>query len=775
MSRNPIRSIRAKLMVAFAALVAAIAVFVFVFFPARLERQALAATVAKANVIRDMTAYSLGAGLLFNDEAAVSEVVAGVAAVRDVAFLIVWNDSGRVVAQRGSIMPPAGRAPERPASEISSDGRTYLIATPVLNGTVRVGALSAGISLDPLNAEVARSRHVGAVIGLLIFAIGLVAIYAISTLVTRPLTAVALTVNRIAEGDLTLRATETSDDEVANLVRAFNHMVDTLVGTQAELAVINAELETRVTARTAELTSAIGDLRRSQIALSEGEAAARRTSALMQSLIDVAPHAIVATDVNWLVTKWNPEAERLFGWTQAEVLDNPLPYIPPEEQESFEAQKLVAATHGTGDAVEVTRMRKDGSRFSALLGVSVLRDHEGQPSGYLGFFTDLTERKKLEEQLRQSQKMEAMGRLAGGVAHDFNNVLTIIMACSELMLLQERSADDRSQLEHIAGAAARAAALTRQLLTFTRQEVVQLRVIDVGAVVGDLEPMLRRVLPSNIEMVSRLDRGNGYVMADPTQIEQIVMNLVVNAADAMTRGGQLRVELKHMTAGRAPIEGGPLPPGRYTSLRIEDTGTGIDEETLGKIFEPFFTTKEVGKGTGLGLATVYGIVAVLGGVIRVTSTVGQGTTFMIYLPETSDSSASSHLSTDEPMIAGAKRGKILLVEDESSVRRVVRRSLEHAGYVVVEAVTGEAALGLAAVLGGELTAVVTDMMMPGMTGRAFAEILRARLPHLGVVFMSGYSDAIIDPAAIGEGRYVFLQKPFTSAQIVAAIATVALA
>ncbi len=765
-----IRGIRDKLVVSFAALVAAIAIFVFLYFPARLEHQALRATIAKADVIREMTAYSVASGLLFNDRAAVSEALVG-AAVEDVSYLVVWDDSGRVVASRGAVTVPPGSPLPRPGGEISGDGRNYVSTTTVRSGARRVGTLSVGLSLAPLRAEAALSRRIGALVGTLIFIFGLVVIYVISAYLTRPLTALSLTVNRIAGGDLTLRAAEAHDEEVAQLVRAFNRMIDTLVGTQAELAAMNAELESRVSERTAALTLAIEEQRRSQDALVLSEGEARRARALLEALIDVAPQAIVATDTQGRVTRWNHGAERMFGWTASEVLGRPVPYLPAIQSGVSSDGGPEFSTTARANAQEVTRRRKDGTSFSALLGVGIMRDEDQRPIGFIDFFTDLTERKRLEEQLRQSQKMDALGRLAGGIAHDFNNILTIITTCSELMLMRPRSAKDRAQLQEISGAAARAAALTRQLLTFTRQQVVQVRALDVATVVGDFVPMLRRVLPANIQFTTDFDAAHGQVMADPTQLEQVVMNLVVNAADAMPQGGALRMETRHVDVREAIVNGDPMPAGPYTVLSIEDTGTGIDDETIAKMFDPFFTTKGVGKGSGLGLATTYAIVAGLGGTIRVRSTPGRGATFRVYLPEASASApASAAITVPQPAGTVAQRsGTILLVEDELPVRRVVRGLLQRAGFEVWEATNGEEALAIAQERGDQLNAVVTDMMMPGMSGRTLASELAVLSPKLGVVFISGYAELTAEGELVSDARHVFLQKPFTNAQLVAAI------
>jgi PAS domain S-box-containing protein len=688
-----------------------------------------------------MATYSLTAGLLFEDDAAVAEVLAGAGTAEDVSFLMVWNARGRLVATVGAVAAPATPPVPEPEGMISAGGDHYVSTGAVLSGDRRVGTLSVGISLVPLRREVASSRRIGALVGALIFAIGLVVVYIISTRITRPLTAVAETVDRIAAGDLSLRATASSDFEVARLVQAFNRMVDTLVDAQTDLAALNAGLEARVDARTAELLA----------------------------IIDVAPQAIVATDTHMTVTRWNRGAERLFGWNAAEVLGRPLPYVAADELELLRVRTAALARSDGSHPMEVTRRKRDGTTFRALLGVGVVHGVRQDAIGYIGFLTDLTEHKRLEEQLRQSQKLDALGQLAAGIAHDFNNILTVISKYAELMLHDARSREDREHLEQIAGAASRAAGLTRQLLTFTRQEMVQLQVLDVSAVVRTFEPMLRRVLPANIRITVACSGEARWVKADPIQLEQVVMNLVVNAADAMPAGGAVRIGVDRLVVDDGCVEGEPLPSGAYAVLSVEDTGTGIAPETLARMFEPFYTTKALGQGTGLGLSTTYGIVAGIGGGIRVASTVGRGTTLRVYLPETAERPMARRVAAEPLGTTATGRGTVLLVEDEPTVRRVVKLSLQRIGYTVWETSSGEEALGIAAERGDQVQVVITDIMMPGMTGRAFADKLGAVYPDLGIVFVSGYSESAREGPPVHNARRTFLQKPFTTEQIAAAI------
>ena len=372
------------------------------------------------------------------------------------------------------------------------------------------------------------------------------------------------------------------------------------------------------------------------------------------------------------------------------------------------------------------------------------------------------ERKKLEEQLRQAQKMEAIGQLTGGIAHDFNNMLTVIIGYSELML-QRLKADDplRSEVEQVKEAGVRASLLTRQLLAFSRKQVLQPRVLDLNAVLTNMDRMLQRLIGEDIDLVTVPAPGLGRVLADPGQIEQVIMNLAVNARDAMPQGGKLTIETANVELDEAYArQHGPVQPGPYVMLAVSDTGCGMDAETQARIFEPFFTTKEVGKGTGLGLSTVYGIVKQSSGDIWVYSEPGRGTTFKIYLPW-----VEGAVDTVEPGVAPARdvRGSetILLVEDDVGIRRLVRQVLAERGYWVLEAIHGTHAIQISEQNTVPIHLLATDLVMPGMSGRELAEHLKPSRPNMKVLFMSGYTDkAIVHHGELDPGT-AYLQKPFT--------------
>src|SRR5713226_2276376 len=374
---------------------------------------------------------------------------------------------------------------------------------------------------------------------------------------------------------------------------------------------------------------------------------------------------------------------------------------------------------------------------------------------------DVTEQRRLQEQLLQSQKMEAVGRLAGGVAHDFNNLLTVIISYTDL-LLEDLGRDDpkREDVAAVRKAAEGAAALTHQLLAFSRKQVLQPKVLDVNATVATTEKLLRRLIGEDIQLVAKLASGLGRVKADPGQIEQVIMNLAVNARDAMPAGGQLTIETANVEMDQAYVRGHPLAqPGRYVMLAVSDTGIGMDEETKAHIFEPFFTTKEMGKGTGLGLATVYGIVKQSGGFIWLYSEPGQGTSFKIYMPRVDESAERATPAAAETLPRGTET--VLVVEDAPAVRAVTRQVLERQGYTVLEAPNGEAALVLATKHHGPIHLLLTDVVMPGVNGRQVAEQLARPRPDMMVLFTSGYTDDSVVRHGILESGIAYLQKPFT--------------
>ena len=403
----------------------------------------------------------------------------------------------------------------------------------------------------------------------------------------------------------------------------------------------------------------------------------------------------------------------------------------------------------------------DGSTHWVRPRGRIFFDSTGKAMRMIGVVLDITQHKHLEEQLRQSQKLEAVGRLAGGVAHDFNNLLTIITGYTDLLLEQAGpDADVRKDLEEIRRAGERAALMTSRLLAFSRKQVVQLRAVDLNAVIAELDKMMRYLIGEDIEIATVFADELGVVRADPGQIEQIIMNLAVNARDAMPQGGRLGIETANVELdaafARRHVD---LQPGAYAMLSISDTGHGMDRETLSHIFEPFFTTKGPDSGTGLGLSTVYGIIEQYGGAIDVESQAEEGTTFRIYLPRVEERIEASEVrSAAGAPVEGLET--ILLVEDEEEVRRLASRVLLQRGYTLLEARNGQEALMLCELREEPIDLLVTDVVMPGMSGRELAEQLVSLHPEVKVLYVSGYADDIILQHGVMDPGVAFLQKPF---------------
>jgi len=381
-----------------------------------------------------------------------------------------------------------------------------------------------------------------------------------------------------------------------------------------------------------------------------------------------------------------------------------------------------------------------------------------------GITRDVTERKHLEEQLRNAQQLEAIGRLAGGVAHDFNNILSIIMGHAELLLTSGVDERSRLGLEQMRRAAERAASLTQQLLAFSRKQVLQPRVLDLNETVADVQKMLSRVIGEDIELIARLHSSLMMVKADPSQLEQVLINLAVNARDAMPHGGKLAMETSNLELREDTARDMDLVPGKYVMLRVTDTGDGMDAATLSHVFEPFFTTKPVGKGTGLGLSTVYGIVKQSGGSIQAQSQPGRGTSFRVYLPASDGERTRQEEHSAHAGVAGGSE-TILVAEDEPDLRELTRIFLESSGYTELEAGNAEQAIRTAEESGEPIHLLLTDVIMPGMSGRQLAEKIVCKSPNTKIVYMTGYTDDMIVQHKVLEPGVQLLQKPFTKAEL----------
>ena len=496
-----------------------------------------------------------------------------------------------------------------------------------------------------------------------------------------------------------------------------------------------------------------------------GEERLRLQSAALESTAD----AVAITDRDGLVLWVNPSFSSMTGYAEEEAIGLPVTTFRSGDSEDGTTFKEMAKTVLDGRVWdgELTNKRKDARLVPAAVTVTPVRDQAGAISHFVTVMRDVSQRRRLEEQLRQSQKMEAVGRLSGGVAHDFNNILGVIIGFGDMLLKQlPRDEKMRRYGHEILKAANRGAGLTRQLLAFSRQQVLQPKVLDLNSVVSDLEKMLARLIGEDIEMVTSLDPALGRTKVDPGQIEQVLMNLVVNARDAMPNGGTLAIETTNtdVTEAEGKKHGHPVEPGPYVKLTVTDTGCGIDAATEKHIFEPFFTTKEVGKGTGLGLATVYGIVKQSSGYVWMKSEVGVGTSFTILLPR-----LAAQPGNEAAAAAGGAdpRGHetILVVEDDDAARELWVEMLESLGYRVLHAANGLQALETARTEAGKLDLLLSDVVMPRLGGRELAERLQSQHPGLRVMFMSGYTADAVLRQGISDTGGSFLQKPFTAQQL----------
>lgn len=493
--------------------------------------------------------------------------------------------------------------------------------------------------------------------------------------------------------------------------------------------------------------------RQAEEALRESE---ERYRLLVESIQD---YGICLLDTDGQISSWNGGAERIFGHPRDEIVGEHLARLfrVLEGTRELPAQILEAAARVGAYESEVWCARADGSSLLASFLITAVRDEAGALRGYTLVCRDITAQMRVAEERMQSQKLEVIGRLAGSVAHDFNNLLTIVTGFTEL--LQQSIAPDETHqlyLDEITKASNQAAALTQQLLAFGRRQLLQPKVVDLNEVVSGMETMLRRLIGEHLELVLLLEASPSLVRADVVQVQQALLNLVINARDAMPTEGIVVV-----TTGTAREPFGPdsesIP---VVTLAVSDTGHGMDEATMARIFEPFFSTKEVGKGSGLGLATVDGIVAQSGGRIRVDSEPSQGTTFTISLPATTDQVLDGNVAV-APTASTNGSETVLLVEDEAALRRLSRRVLAQFGYTVVEAPNGEEALQLAEAYHGPIHLVLTDVVMPRMSGRDLAQRVLMSHPEAKVLFMSGYTDDAVVQHGVRTHEVSLLRKPFT--------------
>ncbi|MCL4860396.1 MAG: PAS domain S-box protein, partial [Caldilineaceae bacterium] len=501
--------------------------------------------------------------------------------------------------------------------------------------------------------------------------------------------------------------------------------------------------------------------------LKQAEQALNESNRRYRAIFETANAGIALTDGDGTILEVNEAFAQMLGYRPDDLVGVHFLTITHPDERANEMQHVQRARTEDGGALrpwfEKRYLHRDGSTVWVRLAVQLLRNDTGQPWLMTAVVQNITDVKQLETQLRQAQKMEAIGRLAGGLAHDFNNLLTVINGYSDLLVRQMHPADPmRPRVEQIRAAGERAAGLTRQLLAFGRRQVIAPSVFDLNVLVADLEKMLSRLVGEHIHVSAVLSPAPGPIKADPSQMEQVLLNLVANARDAMPEGGRLTITTANVQLSSNDINRYPsLAAGLYVMLTVADTGHGMDAETQAHIFEPFFTTKGAGKGTGLGLATTYGIIQQNGGVIDLYSEVGRGAIFKVLLPATDEQLPQPPPATNGDRAQAANAETILLVEDDDQIRDLACAALTANGYTVLPAANGQAALRVVAEHAGPIDLLVSDVVMPGMNGRQLSDRLLAMRPDLKVLFVSGYPAAELAPRGILAPGITLLPKPYT--------------
>ncbi|MBI5774566.1 MAG: PAS domain S-box protein [Verrucomicrobia bacterium] len=737
------------LLTSYAVLVTAGVAFVFY------ERIAFRAVMLNTLTTRaEIVANASTAGLSFNDPRPIVETLASLSADTHLIAAIVFDESRRIVAQyvradhreKYSAPPPEERGHHIERNEL-------ILHQPVTLNGQRLGTVV--LHRDFAEQDARLRRYVLIVTVLLLGSLPFTYLLAsrLQRVISGPVSHLAQTAAAVAaEKNYSLRAVKHGEDELGRLIDNFNEMIAQIQARDTALQSAHDDLEKRVADRTAELSRSISELKNAETALRESETRFR-------TVFEGSPDAFFVEDAAGNVVDCNPAACRLQGMEQAELLGkNVRDLVPPDRREETARnfQKLVS---GELRLTEGSTLTKDGKIVPVeVRSAPVL--FTGQPCVLLQV-RDIAERHSLEAQVRHAQKMEAVGQLAAGVAHDFNNILTVIQGHTSLLLDDHAlDAESEASLREIAASATRAANLTRQLLTFSRKQVMQPRPLDLGAVVADAMKMLRRLLGETIAVELERAPALPAVLADTSMMEQIILNLVMNSRDALPGGGRIVVSTAAVELDAARAAQNPdARAGRFVCLRVTDNGTGMDAATRARIFEPFFTTKDVGKGTGLGLATVYGIVKQHQGWIEVASEPGRGATFRIFLPATARPSEAAETPPSPDTRRGAET--IFVVEDEPALRDLVAGLLRNHGYHVITAVSGRDALRLWREQSPRVDLLLTDMMMPdGVSGWELAKQLRAQAPKLKIIYTSGYSaDLFANQVELEEGVN-FLSKPY---------------
>jgi PAS domain S-box-containing protein len=793
------RTIRTQIIVVITYLLGGISLFIFLYFPTRLEKQAFNAISAKAKSISDMTAFSIAPALLFEDSKTIEEIFNSAKQNEDLVYIMVNDNEGREVAvfskhkaDRANFIQIKNR------NQIFEVGSIYKIKTPIRWNNKEIGQLHLGLSLKDLKTEVARSRITSALVSLIIFAIGIVAAFLVSPLITRPLSHMVKTVEKIAQGDLKHRAPVSSQKEAEHLAKSFNLMVDNLVSAYEELGDINRSLEKRVEERTKELKREIDEHKRTEEAL-------RGSEERFRDISENAMEWIWEVDASGKYTYSNSMIEKILGYKSEEVLGKCFyDFFHCEDREELTKAAFKGFTQKLTFREFINRnVHKNGEIvWLSTSGVPII-DGKGNLVGYRGADVDITRRKQAEdllkklneeleqrvkdrtaelkhayeqlefakEQFYQAQKMESIGILAGGIAHDFNNLLATIMGNISLAKMMTKPEDKIFNiLNRAENVSLRAKDLTQQLLTFSRGGAPVKKIVSIAKIIKDSGNIATK--GSKVSCGFSLPENIWPVEVDEGQLLQVFNNLIINADQAMPEGGTIKVRAENLKLDAG--NGLQLPEGTYVKISIQDQGVGISEENLARIFDPFFTTKT--KGTGLGLTTVYSIIKKHNGFIKVESKLGIGTTFQIYLPASHKEILVNRNITVLPeadLRCASSTGKILVMDDEENVRETVKEILTHLGFEAACAANGEETLNSykkAKETGMPFDAVIMDLTIKGGMGgkEAIGELLKID-SEVKAIVSSGYSN---DPIMADFKKYGFsgaVAKPYKVEELAKAL------
>ncbi len=738
--RNRFGSIRARLTAGSAILLAAIVTSFLLHEPAVVRRAGEQALERRARATVDMAAAALAPAFGPTGQDAVGRIVRSLAAQLDLSYVVVLDHGDRVRGAHNPLAAESARFRDAPDGHDAGAG-VWRVSAPIGDGAGRV---YLGFSLDGVSAQAAEARRTALLLSVLVLVLGTAGVYVVASVLTGRLRAIVRTVDRVAAGDLTARTELRSRDEIGWLGGSFDTMVARLEEAYGALQSANWSLELRVAERTRALQREIDERIRAEGALRESEL--RFRTMFESAAVGI---ALLGPDGRFLET--NASLSALLGFARADLHGTPLStLVAPEDRQTWAAVEERLPDSTTAIQEELRFRTADGGTMYARIVASTVSQADVTPALGIVMIDDVTERKALEEQLRQSQKLEAVGRLAGGIAHDFNNLLTTINGLANVLIADHADQPSlRADLDEIRKAGERAAALTGQLLAFSRRQIVMPEVIDLNATIRDMAPMLMRLLGPDIQLRLVLDDELLALRADPSQTAQVMMNLVVNARDAMPEGGHVTIVTENISTADRP----------RLRITVTDTGTGMDVSTRQRIFEPFFTTKEQGKGTGLGLSTVYGIVQQAGGFIDVDTKPGHGASFAITLP------CLDHRPREAQPVPEAIRatghGTVLVVEDEDPVRELVGRILRQSGYTVIEGRNGVEAFDLFIKHRGRIDAVITDVVMPRMNGPELVRRLYREDPDVAVLFMSGYTPDEVLKNELDHCSTGFIQKPMS--------------